>query len=72
MSENKMSLGELWLELFRFYALDFDIVGRVVCIQQSSPLLQNGSLNKWLTKRLAIRGVFDFLRCKKITLALIC
>jgi hypothetical protein len=57
-SENAMSLGELWLELFRFYALDFDIVGRVVCIQQFNPLLRSSNAKRWMGKRIAIRGVF--------------
>jgi len=56
-SENKMSLGELWLELFRFYALDFDFVGRVVCMQQSNPLLRSSNAKRWMGKRIAIRGV---------------
>ena len=60
-SENTMSLGELWLELFRFYALDFDFVGRVVCIQQSNPLLRNSIAKRWVGKRFAIRGVCSIL-----------
>jgi hypothetical protein len=55
-SENTMSLGELWLELFRFYALDFDVGGRVVCIQQSNPLLRSSNAKRWMGKRIAIRG----------------
>jgi hypothetical protein len=56
MSENTMSLGELWLELFRFYALDFDMVGRVVCIQQSNPLLRSSNEKRWMGKKIAVRG----------------
>jgi hypothetical protein len=56
-SENTMSLGELWLELFRFYALDFDILGRVVCIEQSSPLLRSSNLKRWTGRKIAVRGV---------------
>jgi hypothetical protein len=60
-SENTMSLGELWVELFRFYALDFDFVGRVVCIQQSNPLLRISNAKRWMGKRIAIRGVCSIL-----------
>lgn len=60
-SENTMSLGELWLELLRFYALDFDFVGRVICIQQSNPLLRSSNAKRWMGKRIAIRGVCSIL-----------
>jgi hypothetical protein len=55
-SVNAMSLGELWLELFRFYALDFDMVGRVACIEQSNPLLRSSNEKRWLGKKIAVRG----------------
>jgi hypothetical protein len=60
-SENTMSLGELWLELLRFYALDFDFGGRVVCIQQSTPLLRSSNTKRWMGKTIAIRGVCSIL-----------
>lgn len=56
--ENTMSLGELWLELFRFYALDFDVLGRVVCIEQSAPLLQNSNAKRWAGRKIAVRDPF--------------
>jgi hypothetical protein len=62
-SENTMCLGELWLEMFRFYALDFDILERVVCIQQSSPDLRIGSMKKGIGRRIAIRGVCSIFFC---------
>lgn len=57
-SVNAMSLGELWLELFRFYALDFDMVGRVACIEQSNPLLRSSNEKRWLGKKIAVRDPF--------------
>jgi len=59
--ENTMSLGELWVELFRFYALDFDYVERVVCIQQTNPLRRTSNPKRWTGKRIAIRGVCSIL-----------
>jgi hypothetical protein len=55
-----MSLGELWLELFRFYALDFDVLGRVVCIEQSAPLLRNSNIKRWAGRKIAVRGMCPF------------
>jgi hypothetical protein len=60
-SENTMSLGELWLELFRFYAFDFNISGRVVCIEQSSPLLQSSNTKRWTGKKFAVKGMCLFV-----------
>jgi hypothetical protein len=56
-SENTMSLAELWLELFRFYALDFDIMGRVVCIEQLAPVQRNSNVKRWSGWKFAIRGM---------------
>jgi hypothetical protein len=59
-SENTMSLGELWLELFRFYAVDFDGSGRVVCIEQSAPLLRNSNVKRWAGRKIAVKGMCTF------------
>ncbi|PNF19443.1 hypothetical protein B7P43_G03611, partial [Cryptotermes secundus] len=57
-SENTMSLGELWLELFRFYALDFDASRRVVCIEQSAPFLRHNNENRWAGRKIAVKDPF--------------
>ncbi|XP_069694384.1 terminal uridylyltransferase 4-like isoform X2 [Periplaneta americana] len=57
-SKNTMSLGELWLELLRFYSLDFDVLNRVVCIEQSAPLMRSENMKRWLGKKMAIKDPF--------------
>lgn len=58
-SSNKMSIGELWVRLLRFYCLEFNSIQHVVSIRQQEPLQR--SEKKWHSKRLAIEGIQLFL-----------
>ncbi|GLG93566.1 Poly(A) RNA polymerase gld-2 homolog A [Gryllus bimaculatus] len=51
-TKNKMSLGELWLGLFKFYVVDIDVQERVISIKTKEPVLQ--ASKKWNNKRLGI------------------
>ncbi|XP_025109953.1 terminal uridylyltransferase 7-like isoform X2 [Pomacea canaliculata] len=55
-SSNKMSIGELWVRLLRFYCLEFNSIQHVVSIRQQEPLQR--SEKKWHSKRLAIEDPF--------------
>ncbi|KAG8234491.1 hypothetical protein J437_LFUL014633, partial [Ladona fulva] len=49
---NTKSVGELWLGLLRFYALDYLHSDRVVCIRKKAPLKR--LVKNWIGKRTAI------------------
>ncbi len=52
--ENNQSLGELWVGLLKFYAVNFDAAKNIVCIRQSKPLTRKEK--KWMGKRIGIEG----------------
>ncbi|XP_014664775.1 PREDICTED: terminal uridylyltransferase 4-like, partial [Priapulus caudatus] len=51
-TENNMGLGQLWLDLLRFYAVDFEITEYVVCIRELEMLSRKG--RRWSQRRLSI------------------
>ncbi|XP_006824330.1 terminal uridylyltransferase 4-like [Saccoglossus kowalevskii] len=54
--KNESSVGVLWVGLFRFYALEFNMNDIVVCIKQSTPMAKE--LKKWSTKKITIEDPF--------------
>jgi hypothetical protein len=58
-SENTESLGSLWLGLFRYYVLGFEINTYVVCIRQLAFCTR--AQKKWNSKKLAIEGLYTIL-----------
>ncbi|KAJ8305343.1 hypothetical protein KUTeg_015888, partial [Tegillarca granosa] len=55
--KNKMSVGELWVGLFRFYTEEFNFRDYTICIRQQEPLTRFEKL--WNGKCLAIEDPFD-------------
>ncbi|XP_041359697.1 terminal uridylyltransferase 4-like isoform X2 [Gigantopelta aegis] len=53
---NTQSVGELWLELLRYYSLTFDMANVVISIRKTSPVAR--SEKKWNSKKLAIEDPF--------------
>ena len=53
-SDNKCSVGELWLQLLKFYCLEFDNTHLVISILQTEPMTRQEK--KWHSKKLAIEG----------------
>lgn len=49
-----MGLGELWLELLKFYCQGFDSSRTVISIRHDGKLTR--AAKNWRTKRLAIEG----------------
>ncbi|XP_071438819.1 terminal uridylyltransferase 4-like [Hetaerina americana] len=58
--QNKMSVGNLWLGLLRFYAIDYAHSERVVCIRKRAPLKR--TVKNWIGKRTAIEDPFSVKR----------
>ena len=52
--KNNQSVGELWLDLFRFYTEQFNYKDQVVCIRHKAPLTRFEKL--WNGKCIAIEG----------------
>lgn len=48
------SLGQLWLELFRFYTLDFALEENIISIRLKQ--LLSREVKSWPRRRLAIEG----------------
>ncbi|ELU05930.1 hypothetical protein CAPTEDRAFT_221986, partial [Capitella teleta] len=59
-SKNTSSLAELWLQLLRFYCVDFDMGTYVICVRQKRPLPR--SEKKWASKRIALEGAYTKLQ----------
>ena len=49
-----MQVGDLWIGLLKFYAVDFDVVNHVISLRQLKPMHRNEK--KWISKRIAIEG----------------
>ncbi|GFN98556.1 Zinc finger, cchc domain containing 6 [Plakobranchus ocellatus] len=55
-TRNKMSVGELWLRLLRFYSIDFDVGGVVVSIRSGQAVPRN--TKPWNCKKLAVEDPY--------------
>ncbi|KAL1431563.1 hypothetical protein MTO96_014080 [Rhipicephalus appendiculatus] len=53
--KNDRSIGQLWVELLRFYAAEFKLNKRVVCIRRSQPMLIVEK--KWNKRYIAIEAM---------------
>ena len=49
-----MSLGQLWLELLKFYTLDFALEEYVICVRIKDILTRENK--NWPKRRIAIEG----------------
>ncbi|XP_037527433.1 terminal uridylyltransferase 7 [Rhipicephalus sanguineus] len=58
--KNDRSIGQLWVELLRFYAAEFKLNKRVVCIRRSQPMLIVEK--KWNKRYIAIEDPYS---CKR-------
>ncbi|VDI46674.1 terminal uridylyltransferase [Mytilus galloprovincialis] len=59
-SENTDSVGFLWIGLFKFYALEFELNAHVVCIRNFGVCTR--AQKKWNSKKLAIEDPFSLKR----------
>ncbi|XP_052061598.1 terminal uridylyltransferase 4-like isoform X2 [Mytilus californianus] len=59
-SENTDSVGFLWIGLFKFYALEFELNAHVVCIRNLGVCTR--AQKKWNSKKLAIEDPFSLKR----------
>ncbi|XP_062399604.1 terminal uridylyltransferase 7 [Sardina pilchardus] len=55
-SSSEVGVGLLWVELLRFYALDFQLQDRVLSVRTSAPLWRDNK--DWPRKRIAIEDPF--------------
>ncbi|XP_031426923.1 terminal uridylyltransferase 7 [Clupea harengus] len=55
-SSREAGVGLLWVELLRFYSLDFQLQDRVLSVRTSSPLWRD--IKDWPRKRIAIEDPF--------------
>jgi hypothetical protein len=53
-TKNESCLAELWIQMLRFYCVEFDMGTNVICIRQKKPLPR--SEKKWASKRIALEG----------------
>ncbi len=53
-SQNTESVGELWVGLLRFYAVQFDQAKFVISLRQRKKMSREEK--KWTSKRLALEG----------------
>lgn len=53
-SSCEAGVGQLWVELLRFYSLDFQLQDRVLSVRTSAPLWRDNK--DWPRKRIAIEG----------------
>lgn len=51
---NQVSLGQLWLELLKFYTLDFALEEYVICVRIQDILTRENK--NWPKRRIAIEG----------------
>lgn len=51
---NQVSLGQLWLELLKFYTLDFALEEYVICVRIQDVLTRENK--NWPKRRIAIEG----------------
>ena len=51
---NKKSVGQLWIEMLRFYSVVCDLNSLVICLRASKPVSREEK--KWASKKLAIEG----------------
>lgn len=58
--KNERSIGQLWVELLRFYAVEFKLNKRVVCIRRSQPMLIVEK--KWNKRYIAIEDPYSSKR----------
>lgn len=58
--KNDRSVGQLWVELLRFYAVEFKLNKRVVCIRKSQPVLITEK--KWNKRYIAIEDPYSSKR----------
>lgn len=58
--KNDRSVGQLWVELLRFYAAEFKLNKRVVCVRRSQPLLI--AEKKWNRRYIAIEDPYSSKR----------
>jgi len=55
--KNTSTVGELWIQLLRFYSAEFEFEKHVISIRQRAPLLRFDKL--WTSKCMAIEDPFD-------------
>lgn len=56
---NQVPLGQLWLELLKFYTLDFALEEYVICVRIQDILTRENK--NWPKRRIAIEG--EIIRC---------
>lgn len=56
---NQVSLGQLWLELLKFYTLDFALEEYVICVRIKDILTRENK--NWPKRRIAIEGKIYFI-----------
>lgn len=56
---NQVSLGQLWLELLKFYTLEFALEEYVICVRIKDILTRENK--NWPKRRIAIEGMIYFI-----------
>lgn len=54
-----MPVGQLWVELLRFYALEFNLADLVISIRVKESISRESK--DWPKKRIAIEGISKYL-----------
>ncbi|XP_072441972.1 terminal uridylyltransferase 7-like isoform X1 [Chiloscyllium punctatum] len=58
--KNSVPLGQLWVELLRFYALEFSLADYVICIRIKEPLSREAK--DWPKRRIAVEDPYSVKR----------
>lgn len=53
-TKNSSNLATLWVQLLKFYCLEFDAMSHIVCITQRQKMTRNSAGAAWSGKRIAI------------------
>ena len=56
LCDSKISLGELWLRLLRYYTLEFDSAAEIVSIRSSKAAGVTRAQKPWNSKKLGVEG----------------
>lgn len=59
-----VAVGQLWVELLRFYALEFNLADLVISIRLKEKVSRESK--DWPKKRIAVEGIWNLLTCKYI------
>lgn len=62
-------MGQLWVELLRFYALEFNLSDLVISIRLKEEISRESK--DWPKKRIAVEGILNRLACQCLVMFII-